>query len=205
MFPKQSIIAVVIDNDTDEQMKNNDDDAEKFEPDKTTDESILNLIAPPESIHQHIKPKYTINNDEISYRKYNVKKSIKTTTTSRTTKKRRRRRSTFKKPRFSSGPPNIKSQNDIYITYIKEKGKTLNEMFEINDIISVQNQHDVNSSDLKQLIENPIVQQHSFLLNNIKASILFKIKTYSNMEIIQLAELEINNYIENDKQELFYR
>ena len=81
----------------------------------------------------------------------------------------------------------------------------MNEMFEINNIINMKNENDVNASHLKQLIENPIVQQHSFLLNNIKTSILFKTKTYSNSEIIELAELEINNYIENNKQDLFQR
>ena len=62
------------------------------------------------------------------------------------------------------------------MTYIKKKGQTMNEMFEINNIINMKNENDVNASHLKQLIENPIVQQHSFLLNNIKTSTLFKTK-----------------------------
>ena len=89
------------------------------------------------------------------------------------------------------------------MTYIKQKGNNLNQKNEINNIMNIRNQNDINTLDIQQLLNNPIIQQNPSLLNNIKMDILFKTKNYSNIEIINQTESEMNYYIENHKQDIY--
>ena len=124
--------------------------------------------------------------------------------------KKRRRRPQFKSPRFSHGPPQKPDQNDnqLYLNYIQVKLQQLDNMYQVqvfSDIGNESGTYQQKLDELNNIITQPSIRNNPKLINDIRSTILLDNKNYNDQEIIDFAQDEIDNHINNNRNVIFHR